>query len=238
MTIARIPTIWSKPGTALKVLQVPCIRICLDWTTLNVPRLTQPLTTHRIPWNMRSRWGGLIISRPCHNHTIIQCIAAQDRPDIVLHCCHARLPLELATGAITQGIRYMERWVYTHHKIPAHKQQVRNKLRYDRQANDVPLLLVKRVLLRNRCWRDQGKLAPHWQPITSTKYNELSEIDLWGPVARTICAHALSHPLKLLEQNRWQSYNRKSGRPFSIVTLIPPVAREMALGQFRSKLEP
>lgn len=96
-------------------------------------------------------------------------------PHFVLHGRHARLPVEMATGAPHTSSRYnLDGWVESHHQtlLKAYQQvatqtrqrQQKDKARYDLRAKNVPLLPGERVLLRNFRRHDQGKLAPHWQP--------------------------------------------------------------------------
>lgn len=97
-------------------------------------------------------------------------------PHFVLHGRHARLPVEMATGAPHTRTRYdMDGWVRSHHQTllsayqrvaaMTQQRQQRDKARYDSRIKHVPLLPGERVLLRNFRRHDQGKLAPHWQPI-------------------------------------------------------------------------
>lgn len=96
-------------------------------------------------------------------------------PHFVLHGRHARLPVEVATGAPPTGSRYdLDGWVWKHHQTllgayqhvtaQTQQRQQRDKTRYDNRIKHVPLLPGERVLLRNFRRHDQGKLAPHWQP--------------------------------------------------------------------------
>lgn len=102
----------------------------------------------------------------------------------VLHGRHARLPVEMATGAPHTNPQYnLDGWVQSHHQtlLKAYQQvatqtwqrQQKYKARYDLRAKNVPLLPGERVLLRNFCRHDQGKpthyvvvcqMGPH-QPV-------------------------------------------------------------------------
>lgn len=88
---------------------------------------------------------------------------------------HARLPVETAVGAppLTQR-QDLEGWVHQHHQTlqrvyrqvaaKTRVSRMRDKARYDQKTKKLPLLPGERVLLCNFRRREQGKLAPHWQP--------------------------------------------------------------------------
>uniref|UniRef100_A0A667XMX4 Integrase catalytic domain-containing protein n=1 Tax=Myripristis murdjan TaxID=586833 RepID=A0A667XMX4_9TELE len=99
-------------------------------------------------------------------------------PHFVLHGRHARLPVEMATGAPHNRTRHsLEGWVQSHHQTllrayqhvaaQTRQRQQQDKARYDSKVKHVPLLPGERVLLRNFRRHNQGKLAPRWQ---STPY--------------------------------------------------------------------
>lgn len=68
----------------------------------------------------------------------------------------------------------LEGWVHQHNQtlqrvyrqVAAKTRESRmlDKARYDQKTKKLPLLPGERVLLRNFRRREQGKLAPHWQP--------------------------------------------------------------------------
>lgn len=96
-------------------------------------------------------------------------------PHFVMFGRHARLPVETAVGAppLTQR-QDLEGWVYQHNQTlqrvykqvaaKTRESRMRDKVRYDQKTKNLPLLPGERVLLRNFRRREQGKLAPHWQP--------------------------------------------------------------------------
>uniref|UniRef100_A0A3B5A4Z5 Gypsy retrotransposon integrase-like protein 1 n=1 Tax=Stegastes partitus TaxID=144197 RepID=A0A3B5A4Z5_9TELE len=146
-------------------------------------------------------------------------------PHFVLHGCHARMPVETATGAPHNRTRHsLEGWVQSHHQTllrayqhvtaQTWQRQQQDKARYDSKAKHVPLLPGERVLLRNFRRHNQGKLAPCWQPTpyviicqmkpTSqfTRFVRRGKRDLKGQFIATISDHAhssLCHPINQLQ---------------------------------------
>uniref|UniRef100_A0A8C6UUI6 Gypsy retrotransposon integrase-like protein 1 n=1 Tax=Neogobius melanostomus TaxID=47308 RepID=A0A8C6UUI6_9GOBI len=129
-------------------------------------------------------------------------------PHFVLTGRHARLPVELATGAPTESQVYnMHDWVAHHHRTltKAYKhvitrtkaQQQKDKGRYDKRAQNVPLLPGERVLLRNFRRHDQGKLAPRWQ---QSPYVVVSQIHPDSPVYE-IRPEGHMGPIKTMHRN-------------------------------------
>lgn len=88
---------------------------------------------------------------------------------------HACLPMQTAVGAPPLTQRHdLEGWVHQHNQTlqKVYKQvaaktrenRMQDKDRYDQVAKHLPLLPREWVLLCNFHCREQGKLAPHWQP--------------------------------------------------------------------------
>lgn len=109
-----------------------------------------------------------------YNNTAHSCTGLT--PHFVLHGRHARLPVEMATGAPnTRPCYNLDGWVRAHHQTllqayhhvaaQTRLRQQMDKARYDSRIKHVPLLPGERVLLRNFRRHDQGKLAPHWQSM-------------------------------------------------------------------------
>lgn len=88
---------------------------------------------------------------------------------------HARLPVDLVTGAIPAVTpQTLEGWVRSHHHTleqayrvagnQAQRRQARDQTRYNRRTRKLPLLPGERVLIRNFRRRGRRKLGPHWGP--------------------------------------------------------------------------
>lgn len=114
----------------------------------------------------------------------------------------------MATGApvAAQAIP-MNDWVVQHHRtlVKAYKhvmtrtkvQQQKDKDRYDRRVQIVPLLPGERVLLRNFRRHDQNKLAPRWQ---RSPYIVVSQLHPNSPVYK-IRPEGHMGPIKTMHRN-------------------------------------